>query len=146
MRAFLYDTLITSPDLRTHFGGVEGIKTRVIPRQAKDIILPEEKKPFLVMGMGNATSFQLSDSTANDAYAERQFFQIWVHDKGQSYLDIDEIYIPAVKARLIGASHVPSRVITIEYLETSQEFSNETYNTIFRYIRFQAIRGKVLAP
>jgi len=32
--------------------------------------------------------------------------------------------------------------VTIRYLETSAEFSNQTYNTIFRYIRFQAIIAK----
>lgn len=138
MRAWLYDRLTTDTTLRDSLGGVEGIKTRVIPRQSQGNIII--KKPFLMYGLGNATSLQLSDSTANDSLAERQFFQVWIHDEGGSYENIDSLYIPAVKARLVGQS--PPGYITVGYLETSQEFSNETYNTIFRYLRFEAIKGK----
>lgn len=143
MRAFLYDTLTGDTDLQTDLGGAEGIKDRVIPRRSRGDILVT--RPFLIFGLGNATSEQLEDSTANDAQAERQFFQIWVHDEGESYLLIDQM-IDKVKKCLIGAISVEHKILTIRYLETSQEFNNESYNTIFRYIRFQAIRAKAGTP
>lgn len=140
MRAWLYDLLITDPDLQPIFGGVDGIKTRVVPRRSQENInIPA---PYIIFGLGNATSEDLGDSTADgpqDRDAERQFFQIWIHDEGESFVQIDDL-IEKVKKRLIGASDPVSRVLTVRYLETSQEFSNQTYNTIFRYIRFQAIK------
>lgn len=138
MRAWLYDLLTTDPDLQEVLGGVEGIKDRVIPRRSEDNVnIPT---PYLIYGLGNSTNEQLNDSTADDedVEAERQFFQIWIHDAGGSYIDIDDL-VGRVKKRVSGARNPASKVVTVRYLETSQEFSNETYNTIFRYLRFQAI-------
>jgi hypothetical protein len=39
------------------------------------------------------------------------------------------------------ASSPADRVITVRWLETSQEFDDKTLGTILRYIRFQAIRA-----
>lgn len=142
MRAWLFDLLTTHPPLQAKLGGtLATAKDRVMPRRSEETI--NVAKPFLMYGLGNSTSEELSDSTANGAQdkdAERQFFQIWVHDDGGYYNQIDEmvgIIIPLVK----GASSKADRIITVRYLETSAEFSNETYNTNFRYIRFQAIRA-----
>lgn len=143
MRAWLYELLTTDAELADQLGGVEAIVDRVIPRRGgENVDLPT---PYLVFGLGNATNESLGDSTAGDVEAERQFFEIWVHDSGGSFLTIDDIII-LVKKRLTGASNPAANVITIRYLETSGEFSNETYNTIFRYIRFQAIRAKEGTP
>lgn len=143
MRAFLYDTLTQNTALQAKLGGASNILTRVMPRRSVQEI-PEEGL-FLIFGLGNATSEQLEDSTANDAQAERQFFQVWIHDPGGSYMQIDEV-VPLVKKALVGKSHKPSKLLTIAYLETSQEFNNETYNTNFRYIRFQGIIAEGKAP
>jgi hypothetical protein len=141
MRAWLYD-LVCSDEALWPLIGVEdfaGAELHVTPRRGEESInLP---KPFLVYGLGNATNEELADDDANDHEAERQFFQVWIHDEGGDYGLIEQI-IPVVKRRLIGASDVNSKVVTIRYLETSAEFSNATYNTIFRYIRFQAIIAK----
>jgi hypothetical protein len=141
MRAFLYDTLITSADLQSDLGGDEGIKTRVIPRRSKEEVATLAV-PFLVFGLGNSTAMGLCDSTADDPQdrdADHQFFQVWVHDKGGSYKRVDNI-IPKVVACLKGAQSPADGIVTIEYLETSAEFNNETYGTNFRYIRFQAVK------
>lgn len=140
MRAWLYDRLTTSPELQTFLGGSEEILARVVPRRSQGNI--EVKRPFLVFGLGNSSSEELRDSTAQDLGdpdAERQFFQVWIHDESMSFVQIDDM-VEAVKRRLIGASDTAARILTVRYLETSAEFSNETYNTIFRYIRFQAVR------
>lgn len=140
MRTWLYEHLITDVPLQGKLGGEEGIKTRVMPRRSKTTI--QAPLPALIYGLGNSTNENLSDSTASDVEAYRQFFQIWIHDEESgTYLLIDEI-IPLVKARLEGTSSPENNIMTIAWLENSQEFHNETYNTNFRYMRFQAILGK----
>lgn len=140
MRALIYDLLTTDEDLQSDLGGAEGILDRVMPRRSRENILGP--RPFLIFGLGNSTGEQLADPTSvgvePEKDAERQFFQVWVHDDSESFVRIDRM-VDTVKKRLTGASSAPHGVLTIAYLETSQEFSNETYNTIFRYIRFQAI-------
>ena len=147
MRALIYDTLCTGQGIADEIGiDVTGLPARVTPRRAQENVTYDDlPRPFLIYGMGNATSQQLSDATANDAQAERQFFQVWVHDEGGDFDLIDRICAAVIKL-LRGLGSVPHRVYTIEYLETSGEFNNETYGTNFRYIRFQAIRAKVGAP
>lgn len=140
MRAWLYDLLTSSTELQLDLGGAEGIVTRVLPRRSQQVI--PETKPFLIYGLGNSTSERLGDSTANDPNdkdADRQFFEVWVHDDGGSYTDIDGIIVKVIRL-LDGASSPGDQVLTVAYLETSQEFSNETYGTNFRYIRFQAVK------
>lgn len=142
MRPLLYDLLTTDPDLQSELGGGEGILTRVVPRRSQENILVE--RPFLIFGLGNATSEVLADSTSDDPAdkdAYRQFFQIWVHDDSESFSRIDDI-IEMVIRRLVGVSSPAYKVITISFLETSSEFNNDTYNTLFRYIRFQAVKTR----
>lgn len=143
MRAFLFDTLAASPELQTKLQfTAETARTKIHPRRSEtNINIP---KPFLIYGLGNATNEALAEDDDHVAY--RQFFQIWIHDDAGSYLLIDEV-LDIVKDVLVGQHHAGSKLTTINWLENSQEFSNETYNTIFRYARFQAIisKGAVLA-
>jgi hypothetical protein len=142
MRAWLYDLLWTDPALQAYLGLTpEALQARVMPRRSQDdSVIPS---PYLVYGLGNATHEPLSDSTSvYQANAERQFFQVWVYDAGGDYSVIDDI-VPLVVNRLRGRKSVNDQVLTIQYLETSQEFHNETLNQNFRYIRFQAIKAKV---
>lgn len=142
MRAWLYDTLISSTDLQSDLGGAEDIKTRVMPRRSQQVV--PEVKPYIVFGLGNSTSEDLGDSTAqgpNDKDADRQFFEVWIYDDGGSYTDIDSLVAKVIKL-FHGAASPADRVLTVIYLETSAEFSNETYGTNFRYIRFQAVRTR----
>lgn len=145
MRAMLYDLLTTDPVLQAAMGVTyEELQERVTPRRAQEN--NDIPKPFAVYGLGNSTNEGLTDSTAkNPDGAERQFFQVWIHDEGGDYTQIDNL-VEIVKKRLTGQGNPAYRVITIQYLETSQEFSNETYGTLFRYIRFQAIKAKVVTP
>lgn len=142
MRAWLYDQLTTSTDLQSDLGGVGGILTRVLPRRSKmEVAVENLPRPFLVFGLGNATNQGLVDDTANDPRdkdAQNQFFEVWVHDEGGSYVLIDSLVAKIIKL-LRGASSKADGILVVNYLETSQEFNNETYNTNFRYIRFQAV-------
>jgi hypothetical protein len=138
MRAWLFDRLTTSAALHAWAGvpDTAAMLDRVTARRGKETInLP---KPFLIYGLGNDTNEQLGDPTADDVQAHRQFFQVWLHDSGPSYSLVDD-GVKLVKDLLQGASSPTHKIITVNWLETSQEFNNETYNTIFRYVRFQAI-------
>lgn len=141
MRSWLYDLLVLDPDLQLELGGAEGITERVLPRRSQqNINIPS---PFLIFGLGNDSNEQLTDDTATDedAHAHRQFFQVWVHDTNDSYVKIDDL-VEKIKRLLKGKSSKTHGVLAVLWLETSQEFSNQTYNTQFRYIRFQAIMAK----
>jgi len=100
-----------------------------------------EEHPFLVYKMGNETWEELSEVSL----ASRQFFQVWVHDFSDQavadYMLIDEV-IRAVKEQLVNASSAEDGVITIRFLETSQDLNDETLNTVMKYVRFQAILGE----
>lgn len=138
MRAWLFDIISTNADImaKLNYTAPEA-RERVMPRRSQSNI--NIVKPFIVYGLGNATNEDLAEAQDHTAY--RQFLQIWIHDEGGSYIQIDEI-IEILKKILIGQHSATSNVTTIRWLETSQEFSNETDNTIFRYVRFQAIISK----
>ena len=143
MRTWLYETLRYESSLSPTFGP-DPDNMRIYPRESLDSSVVEH--PYLVYGMGNNTNENLAED--DDHMAERQFFQVWIHDKktakGGSYVDIDNA-IPLVKAALVGKGNKELGILRVNYLETSAEFSSEALNTLFRYIRFQAIFGKVLA-
>jgi hypothetical protein len=143
MRVWLYDTLVADTALRTLLG-VEvaddaTMGLRIKPRQSETRIPPDEEIPFIIYGLGNETNEGLAE--ANDHVAERQFFSIWIHDRGGDYTLIDSI-VARVKVIFKEVSAPSYQVTMINYLETSQEFENQTYNTLFRYVRFQAIISK----
>lgn len=136
MRSWLYDQLTGHEPLREWAGAADlaTMKEHVTPRRAQlTINLP---RPFVIYGLGNSTNEGLADD--EQVKAERQFFQIWLHDEGATYNRIDD-GVEIVKDLFRGAFSKPHNINAVRYLETSQEFNNETYNTIFRYIRFQAI-------
>lgn len=134
MRTWLHQTLKNDPDIQTWLGG--NLEGRVFPRFTKfTSVIP---KPFIIHGLGNRSDMLPSE---DEGFGERQYLQVWLHDEGADYTKIDE-GLDIVKAALVNGSDKASNLTTVQWLETSQEFNNETYNTIFRYLRFQAIISK----
>lgn len=133
-RTFVYETLSGNAALTELIGGDN---PRIFAK--KTMTSSIEKHPFLVYKFGNATSEGLSE-TIN---AERQFFQVWVHDyhdgETADYMRIDAV-VDAVKNALRAKGSGADGVWMINFLETSQDLNDETLNTIFRYIRFQLIK------
>lgn len=138
MRVWLYDTLASDPALLDFVDDDDPTtQPRIFPRESLgSSVVP---KPYIVYGLGTNTNEQLAED--DDHEADRQFFQIWIHDEGGDYTQIDDM-IEVVKDLLRNASSKADNVIMVRWLETSQEFSDQTMNTIFRYIRFQAIRAR----
>ena len=93
-------------------------------------------KPYIIYSLGVSSTMGLHD----EEDAEQQYLQIWIHDEPGDYSRIDRI-ADNLKVRLVGAGSAPDRVMTILWLETSQEFDDETMETFYRYVRFRAIRS-----
>lgn len=130
MREWLYQTLSTDVDLQAF------LADRMF--QGESMRTSQVEEPFLVYTIGNATDEQLSEEPNSP---ERQFFQIYIHDRGGDYTRIDDI-VKLVKAKLRGRSDQTAGIITIIYLETSRDLDDSTLGTILRYIRFVAIKEK----
>lgn len=133
LRTYLYSTLTENALL------VPLVAGRVFPK--KSMSSSVEDHPFVVYKLGNDTNEGLGDTNS----PHRQYFQIYVHDVNINglgdYTLIDQV-LGVIKDLLDGASSGADEVITIRYLETSQDLDDETLNTVFRYARFQAIIGK----
>jgi len=134
MRTWLHQTLADSTELQTW---LEGDPTgRVFPRFTKTTF--NGLRPFVIHGLGNSSDMLPSE---DEGFGKRQYFQVWLHDEGADFTRIDD-GLDIVKGLLVNGSDKASNLTTVQWLETSQEFNNETYNTIFRYLRFQAIISK----
>lgn len=130
MREWLAATLSTDPDL------VAVLDDRMY--QGESLDSSQVTPPFLVYTIGNATDERLSEEPDSPV---RQFFQIYIHDRGGDYTQIDNI-VGLVKARLKNQSDKDAGIITVVYLETSRDLDDQTMGTILRYIRFVAIKEK----
>lgn len=99
-----------------------------------------EAHPYIVFKLGNATDEALAETVD----VQRQFIQIFVHDYTDEtvgdYQKIDDI-IAELKTILQNCSSAPDRVISVQYLETSQDLNDETLSTVMKYVRFQLIMG-----
>lgn len=96
-----------------------------------------ETTPYIVFKLGNDTNESLAESLD----VHRQYFQIFVHDYSDGevgdYLRIDAI-IKELKKLLHNASSAPDGVISVQYLETSQDLDDHTLGTVMKYMRFQS--------
>lgn len=132
LRSWVYGRLHDDPYLLSQHEG------RVYARESLEI--GDLPVPFLAYGLGNSTAENLVDATSDELDAERQFFQVWAFDARADYARIDEELLPAIRRVFRGASSTADGVIAVRWLETSQEFDDQTLRAIFRYHRFQAIR------
>lgn len=131
IRTWVYDQLrLTSLPHDAH--------TRVFPKRSMRSAV--EDHPFIVYKLGNESDMGLSETST----AAQQYFQIYVHDFSDvetgDYMKIDDV-VAAIKARLTTASSSGDGIIEVKYLETSQDLNDETLSTVFKYIRFVAVRS-----
>lgn len=125
-RSWLYNTLLNDGPLSAV------VADRVI--QGGGLRDANVTVPFIVYHLGNDTDENLAES---GPAPHRQFFQVYVHDDSGDYTRIDNIGYLVKNALRNGTDR--GDILTIRYLETSQDLSDETLNTIFRYLRFQFI-------
>lgn len=131
IRAWLYGKLSTSP-IAEKIGGLD--QPRVFAK--KTMTSSIELHPYVVYKLG----YNANEAIAEDVLVERQFLQIWVHDysDGESGdYELIDLVIEEIKQVLHNATSKEHGVILCTYLETSQDLSDETLNTVMKYIRFQ---------
>ena len=134
-RTFVYSRL-TVPSVANFVGGVDN--PRVFAK--KTMTSAVEEMPFIVYKLGVESNLDI----AEDERLVRQYLQVWVHDVDSEdhadYMRIDEV-LSAVKESLHLASSISDGVISSEFIETSQDFNDDTLNTLFKYSRFTLIRN-----
>lgn len=133
-RTFIYNRLLV-PEVVDFVGGIDN--PRVFAK--KTMTSAREDHPFIVYKLGVDSNLDF----AEDYRLTRQYFQVWVHDNNMDdhsdYMRIDEV-LNAIKESFHLANSTPDGVWTTEFIETSQDFNDDTLNTIFKYARFSLIR------
>lgn len=130
LRTWLYKEL-TKPSTPLH-GLIQG---RAYPK--KSMVTSVEEYPFIVYKLGFNSNSELAETEGID----RQYFQIYIHDYEDTtvadYGKIDAIR-QALKDQLHNARSAEDGVLIVNYLETSQDYSDQTLHSVVRYIRFFA--------
>lgn len=128
MRDWIFGQLKTDPQLQEFHRG------RVA---ASGSLLSTPEKPFFTYRLGNQTDENLADEQEATG-PRRQFFQVDIHDEPSDYTRIDAMVNRTIS--LLGGQVVPvHHILHVRYLETSRDLDDPTYESIFRYIRFQAV-------
>lgn len=130
MRTWLKNSLKDDPEL---FGlGVKNVYQGSSITKAPG----REETPFLIYRLGNDTAVDMADE---DRFPRRQFFAVYVHDVDADYTRIDDI----CRRLRAWATEVPPqpdiKLLQVNYLETSRDLDDMAFNTIFRYVRLQAV-------
>lgn len=100
-------------------------------------------RPFIVLKFGNDSDEQQFDDPDIPLRPHRQFFEVWCHDARPSYVQIDSLIIPAVKAALrTEQTSNDAHIMAVRYLETSDDMEDQTMDTVLRYLRFQLIMSE----
>lgn len=136
-RTFIYKKLTSSPVV-DHVGGADD--PRVFAK--KTMASAVEEHPFIVYKLGVDSNEDLSENIE----ISRQYLQIWVHDVNldthADYMRIDQI-IADIKKALFRANSALDGIWITTFIETSQDFNDDTLNTLFKYARFHMIRRDV---
>lgn len=134
-RHFVYGTMVNDPDIANEVGGPD------LPRifAKKSMTSNVEQHPFIVYKLGNETPEIMNEQLE----VTRQFFQVWVHDFDDSqtadYDRIDRIILK-LRTAFFNQGSGPENIWTTNWVETSQDFNDDTLKTIFKYVRFQLVR------
>ncbi len=130
VRTFAYKVLTTEPGVDAVFGG------RVAAGQS--VMTAQSEKPYIVIKMMNKTDegFDDPDVAARPA---RQYFMVYIHDERPSYTGLDDWCDLVKQAFRLNPASASDRITWITFLEQSSDFDDVTLDTVFRYLRFQAI-------
>lgn len=128
-RTWFYQTMASDSALMAALPG--GI------HQSTKLMRQPEEKPFALY----RSTAMVSDLRGDDqAVSLQEGYMVFVHDVEGDYLRIDSV-IDMIFNRLRTvnlARH--TEVISVTWLETSEDFRDEDMGTIFRYSRFQVNR------
>lgn len=137
IRTWVYGQLTSTPSLAALIGDTN---PRVFAK--KSMTSSVEDTPFIVYKLGNSMNLDLAEEINPDGGFEmvsNHYLQVWVHDYSDaetaSYTRIDEVAREVKKALHNGTSPADG-LINCKFLEISQDFNDETLNTVMRYLRF----------
>lgn len=135
-RTWLYSKL-NDPTIVSFVGGPDN--PRIFAK--KTMTSANEEHPFIVFKLGVESNMDISE----EVDISRQYVQIWVHDNNQDYdvdyMKIDNIIL-AIRKVLKNANSAGDNIWTTQFLEVSQDFNDDTLNTIFKYARFLIIKSE----
>ena len=129
MRQFIIDSLKAST------GVTDLVGNRIY--QGEALTASELTRPFLIYRVGNETTESISEDAQTP---HRVYFQVYVHDNPADYTKIDTL-CQEVRQALVGGPYPDYKILRVAYMETSRDLDDDTMRTIFRYLRFQAIRS-----
>lgn len=119
----------------------------VVPKEQifanQSMMTAQTPRPFIVLKFGNDSDEQQFDDPDIPQQPHRQFLEVWCHDARPSYVQIDSLIIPAVKAALrTEQTSNDAHIMAVRYLETSADQDDHTMDTVLRYLRFQLIMSQ----
>lgn len=130
LRTFITDVLKTDTALQAVFAG------RIL--SAQSLMTAQNTKPYIVTKMMNDLDEGFDDPDVV-ARPHRQFFMIYLHNERPSYVDLDDWCVLVKNALRLRPSSSKDRITWITFIEQSADFDDVTLDTVFRYLRFQAV-------
>lgn len=134
-RNFLYSQLCSIPSINL-LGGIDN--PRIWTKRSMTSAYTE--MPYLTFKLGVDANLDLAEGLR----ITRQYFMVTAHDvdsdSQSDYGRIDTL-LKEVKEQLHLANSTSGGVITTEFIETSQDFNDDTLNTLFKYSRFSFIKN-----
>lgn len=131
VRQHVFNVLTQDPSLSAIFAN------RV--SSGESLMTAQIAKPYIVYRMGNDTDEGMFDDPDVPSRPNRQFFMVYIHDERPDYTGIDT-YCQLVKnAFRLNPKSPSDNVVWTTFLEQSADFDDVTLDTVFRYLRFQAV-------
>lgn len=123
--------------LKTDTGLLAAFDGRVFAGQS--LMTAQITKPYLVVKLMNDLAEFPDDDPDVVARPHRQFFMIYVHGERPSYADLDNYCDLVKRAFQLNSGSVADRITRTLFLEQSADFDDVSLDTVFRYLRFQAV-------
>lgn len=130
LRTFITEVLRTDTALQEVFA------SRVLAGQS--IMTAQTPKPYIVVKLMNGIDEGFDDPDVVSR-PHRQFFMIYLHNQRPSYVDLDDWCGLVKNAFRLRPTSSADRITWITFLEQSADFDDVTLDTVFRYLRFQAV-------
>lgn len=129
-RSWVYDMMLNHAPLQALVGD------RIFAK--KTMTSSREEHPYIVYKLG----YNANENLAEDQLVTRQFLQIFVHDfadyESGTYDRVDEV-LTILKDLFFQQDSPADGVISIQYIETSQDLDDQTLSTMLKYARFVII-------
>jgi hypothetical protein len=130
LRTFLSSVLKTDTALAQVFNA------RVYADQS--VMTAQTVKPYIIFKLMNDLDEGFDDPDVQ-ARPHRQFVMVYVHGERPSYTDLDDYCALVKDAFRLRPSSSEDRITWMTFIEQSADFDDVSLDTVFRYLRFQAV-------